>query len=144
MQSAIGIAQLEKLPEFIVARKKNFEFLKNHLSHLEKFLILPEATKNSEPSWFGFPITIVDNAPFSREDLIRFLTAEKVDTRGLFGGNITKQPYFKNRIYRVSGDLTNTDRIMLQSFWIGVYPGLTENMLLYVVNKMESFVKSHT
>jgi len=144
MQAAIGIAQLEKLPEFIAARKRNFEFLKDHLLHLEKFLILPDATQNSEPSWFGFPITISDESPFSREDLTRFLAEKKVDTRGLFGGNITKQPYFKNRKYRISGNLTNADRVLTQSFWIGVYPGLTEDMLLYVVNQIESFVKSNT
>lgn len=144
MQAAIGIAQLEKLPEFIAARERNFEFLKDHLLHLEKFLILPDATQNSEPSWFGFPITISDESPFSREDLTRFLAEKKVDTRGLFGGNITKQPYFKNRKYRISGNLTNADRVLTQSFWIGVYPGLTEDMLLYVVNQIESFVKSNT
>lgn len=144
MQAAIGIAQLEKLPEFITARKRNFEFLKDHLLHLEKFLILPDATQNSEPSWFGFPITISDESPFSREDLTRFLAEKKVDTRGLFGGNITKQPYFKNRKYRISGNLTNADRVLTRSFWIGVYPGLTEDILLYVINQIESFVKSNT
>jgi len=144
MQAAVGLAQLKKLPEFIEKRKKNFEFLKNRLSNLEEFLILPRATPHSDPSWFGFPITIVDDAPFSREELIRFLAEKRVDTRGIFGGNITKQPYFKNKKYRINGSLRNTDRIMTQSFWIGVYPGLTEEMLLYVVNQFESFLESHS
>lgn len=140
MQAAVGLAQLKKLPEFIEKRRKNFEFLKDNLSHLEKYLILPEATPNSEPSWFGFPITLADNAPFSREELVRFLAEKKIDTRGLFGGNITKQPYFKNKKYRIMGSLANTDKIMTQSFWIGVYPGLTEEMLEYVTKKIEDFV----
>lgn len=143
MQAAIGVAQLRKLSEFVEIRKRNFEFLKTHLSHLEKFLILPESTKNSDPCWFGFPITIKDNSPFSREDLVRFLSEKKIDTRGLFGGNITKQPYFKNRKYRISGSLSNTDVVMNNSFWIGVYPGLTEDMLKYVTEQIEIFVKSY-
>jgi len=144
MQAAVGLAQLQRLPEFIQARKKNFQFLKSHLSHLDKFLILPEATPNSDPSWFGFIITIKNEARFSREEMIRFLAESRIDTRSLFGGNIIKQPYFKNKDYRISSTLTNTDTIMNQTFWIGVYPGLTEEMLQYTTNQIEKFIKTHT
>ena len=144
MQAAIGLAQLQRLPEFIQTRKNNFQFLKNHLAHLEKFLILPEPTPNSDPSWFGFLITIKNECTFSRQDIIQFLSESHIDTRVAFGGNITKQPYFKNRNYRVSGNLTNSDTIMNQSFWTGVYPGLTEEMLEYTTNQIEKFIKTHT
>lgn len=143
MQAAIGLAQLQRLPEFTMARKNNFQFLKNHLSHLEKFLILPESTKKSDPSWFGFPITIKEDAPFSRDELVYFLTQNKIDTRPIFAGNITKQPYFKNRTYRISGNLRNTDVIMNRSFWIGVFPALTEEMLEYVCNQINEFAKKY-
>lgn len=143
MQAAIGLAQLQRLSEFIQTRKRNFQFLKERLAHLEKFLILPEATPRSDPSWFGFPITIRDNAPFSREELVHFLSQNLIDTRPLFAGNITKQPYFKNRNYRISGSLKNTDVIMNKSFWIGVYPGLTQEMLEHVVNTIENFIRKY-
>ncbi len=139
MQAAVGLAQLQNLDVFIKKRKNNFNFLKNEFEKFEKFLILPEATPKSNPSWFGFPITVKDNAPFTRTEIVGFLTGKKVDTRPLFAGNITKQPYFKNIDFKISGDLTNTDRIMNQSFWIGVYPGLTEEMLRYVVKQFERF-----
>jgi CDP-4-dehydro-6-deoxyglucose reductase, E1 len=142
MQAAVGLAQLQKLPEFIKLRKKNFTFFKNHLSNLEKFLILPESTPNSDPSWFGFPITVKTDAPFSREDLVLFLSKKLIDTRPLFAGNITKQPYFKNQKYRIKGNLSNTDIIMNNSFWIGVYPGLTDEMLSYVAEQIQIFVNS--
>lgn len=144
MQAAVALAQLQKLPEFIETRKRNFQFLKDRLSHLDKFFILPQATPNSDPSWFGFTITIKKESSFSREQLIEFLFKNNVDTRGLFGGNITKQPYFKNKNYKVSGNLTNTDIIMTQSFWIGVYPGLSEEMLEYAATQIEKFVKIHS
>lgn len=143
MQAAIGLAQLQKLPEFIEKRKYNFQFLKKKLSETTKFLILPEATPKSDPSWFGFPITVKDEAPFSREELVHFLSDNKIDTRPLFAGNITKQPYFKNREYRVNGNLKNSDDVMNCSFWIGVYPGLTEEMLEYVSSQIVKFVKSY-
>lgn len=141
MQSAVGLAQLQNLPSFIEKRKKNFKFLKTHMSKFEKFFILPEATSKSDPAWFGFPITVRMDAPFSRTELLQFLTERKVDTRPLFAGNITKQPYFKNIDYRISGSLKNTDEIMNQSFWIGVYPGLNEKMLEYVVSQFGEFIK---
>ncbi len=141
MQAAVGLAQLQNLPLFIEKRKKNFKFLKTHMSKFEKFFILPEATSKSDPAWFGFPITIRKDSPFSRTELLQFLTERKVDTRPLFAGNITKQPYFKNIDYRISGSLKNTDEIMNQSFWIGVYPGLDEKMLEYVVSQFGEFIK---
>ena len=141
MQAAVGLAQLQNITSFIEKRKKNFMFLKTHMSKLGKFFILPEATPKSDPAWFGFPITVREDAPFSRTELLQFLTEQKVDTRPLFAGNITKQPYFKNIDFRVSGNLINTDKIMNQSFWIGVYPGLNEEMLEYVVNQFEEFIK---
>jgi CDP-6-deoxy-D-xylo-4-hexulose-3-dehydrase len=101
---------------------------------------MPEATQKSDPAWFGFPITIKENSPFSRAELLQFLSERKIDTRPLFAGNITKQPYFKNVNFRISGNLKNTNKIMNQSFWIGVYPGLNENMLNYVINQFEEFI----
>lgn len=142
MQAAVGLAQLQRLPEFIEIRKKNFVFLKKYLSNLEKFFILPEPTQNSEPAWFGFPITVKNEAPFSREELLLFLSKKLIDTRPLFAGNLTKQPSFKNQKYRISGNLSNTDLIMNNSFWIGVYPGLTDLMLNYVVEQIQKFTKS--
>ncbi|MGI0047458.1 MAG: lipopolysaccharide biosynthesis protein RfbH [Nitrosotalea sp.] len=143
MQAAVGLAQMDKLPKFIQARKNNFQFLKQNLTHLEEYFILPEATKNSDPSWFGFPITVKPQAPFSRDDVIAFLSSKLIDTRPLFAGNVIKQPYFKNRKYRIYGTLTNTDLIMTNTFWIGVFPGINEEMLRYVVAQFNEFVKSH-
>ena len=142
MQAAVGLAQIQSLDLFIEKRKKNFNFLKSHLEKYEKFLILPKATSKSEPAWFGFPITVRDNMPFTKTQLIKFLTQNKVDTRPLFAGNITKQPYFKNIDFKISGNLKNTDRIMNQSFWIGVYPGLNEEMLNYIIKQFDEFFKN--
>jgi CDP-6-deoxy-D-xylo-4-hexulose-3-dehydrase len=143
MQAAVGLAQLQNLPSFIEKRKRNFEFLKTHMSKFEKFFILPEATPKSDPAWFGFPITVRKDAPFSKTELLQFLTERKVDTRPLFAGNITRQPYFKKIDYRISGSLKNTDEIMNQSFWIGVYPGLNKDMQEYVVNQFEEFTEKY-
>jgi len=131
MQAACGLAQLQKAPEFIRRRKENFTFLKDRLKSCEEFLILPEATLKADPSWFGFPITLRENAPISRHELLTRLDAKKIGTRLLFAGNLTRQPYMQDRKYRVSGDLTNTDIIMNNTFWIGVQPALTEDMLAF-------------
>lgn len=139
MQAACGLAQLDRADEFVAARKSNFRYLKNALSSCEEFMELPEATENSEPSWFGFPITLKETAGVSRVELLKFLDDAKIGTRLLFAGNLTRQPYFENISYRVHGDLTTTDRIMNQTFWIGVYPGLTQEHLDYVVSKFEEF-----
>jgi len=142
MQAAVGLGQLTKLSKFIVARKENFSYLKNELKEFEKYLILPESTPRSKPSWFGFPITVKESAPFSKNDLVNFLASKLIDTRPLFAGNITKQPYFENISYRVVGNLENTDLIMNNTFWIGVFPGLTQEMLQYVVKGFKNFINT--
>ena len=129
MQAACGLAQLEKAPQFIQARKDNFVFLKDRLKDCEEFLHLPEATEHSDPSWFGFPITLKDSCPVTRLDLLTYLDQNKVGTRLLFAGNLTRQPYMSGAKYRISGDLTNTDNVMNNTFWIGVQPALTQSML---------------
>jgi CDP-4-dehydro-6-deoxyglucose reductase, E1 len=140
MQAACGLAQLEKAPRFIAQRKEHFAFLKERLASCEEFLILPEATPNSDPSWFGFPITLRENCPVSRVDLLQYLDQNRVGTRLLFAGNLTRQPYMTGRNYRVSGELTNTDIVMNSTFWIGVQPALTEPMMEFSVSKIEAFL----
>ena len=142
MQAAVGLSQLDKLDSFIAARRRNFKLLKEGLARFEEFLILPQATAGSDPAWFGFPITVKENAPFQREKLTRFLEDHKIATRLLFAGNIVRQPYFKGIHHRVVGDLTNTDLVMNRTFWIGVYPGLTPEMISYVASIFGDFFKS--
>jgi CDP-6-deoxy-D-xylo-4-hexulose-3-dehydrase len=142
MQAAVGVAQLEHLNGFVQARRRNFDMLKDGLRNLEEYFVLPEATPNSEPSWFGFVITLRDDAPFRRDDIVRHLNEKKIGTRLLFGGNLIRQPYMKDRNYRVHGDLTNGDRIMNQTFWIGVYPGLGTEQIDYVLQTIHEFCKS--
>ncbi|ASG04776.1 lipopolysaccharide biosynthesis protein RfbH [Vibrio anguillarum] len=139
MQAACGLAQMDRVEEFVQARKENFAYLKNGLASCEEFIILPEATENSEPSWFGFPITIKDDSGISRVDLLKFMDQNKIGTRLLFAGNLTRQPYFEHVKYRVVGELTNTDLIMNNTFWIGVYPGLSKEHLNYIIEKFEEF-----
>ncbi len=139
MQAACALAQMDRLPEFIEARKRNFAFLKERLKSCEEFLMLPEATAGSEPSWFGFPITVREAAGVNRVELLKYLDQYKIGTRLLFAGNLTRQPYFEGRTYRISGELINTDTIMNNTLWVGVYPGLTEEMLSFVVEKIEAF-----
>ena len=138
MQAAVGVAQLKKLPAFIEARKQNFAYLKAGLKdkNADEHFVLPEATPNSDPSWFGFPLLLRETAPFSRNTLIDFLNAKKIGTRQLFGGNLVRQPAYAGLNYRVVGDLGASDRVMNQAFWIGVYPGLTSAMLDYVVESI--------
>ena len=140
MQAACGLAQLDKLDGFVQARKDNFAYLKARLSSCEEFLILPEATPNSDPSWFGFLMTIRPEAGIRRVDLLTYLDQHKIGTRLLFAGNLTRQPYMLGRNFRVSGDLTNTDMVMNNSFWIGVYPGLTKEMLDFAADKIENYL----
>jgi CDP-6-deoxy-D-xylo-4-hexulose-3-dehydrase len=140
MQAACGLAQMDKLEGFIRARKDNFKFLYERLQSCQDFLILPEATTNSDPSWFGFLMTIKPEANIRRVDLLSYLDQEKIGTRLLFAGNLTRQPYMQGRNYRVSGDLTHTDIVMNDSFWVGIYPGLTEEMLDFVADKIKSFL----
>jgi CDP-6-deoxy-D-xylo-4-hexulose-3-dehydrase len=140
MQAACGLAQMDKLEGFIQARKDNFKFLYERLQSCQDFLILPEATPNSDPSWFGFLMTIKPEANIRRVDLLSYLDQEKIGTRLLFAGNLTRQPYMQGRNYRVSGDLMRTDTVMNDSFWVGVYPGLTEEMLDFTASKIEIFL----
>ena len=140
MQAACALAQMDRLEGFVAARRHNFSYLKERLKSCEEFLILPEATPNSDPSWFGFPITLRDNAGVNRVDLLQYLDQNKIGTRLLFAGNLTRQPYMIGRNFRVSGELINTDIVMNNTFWIGVYPGLSEEMLAYVVNRVETFL----
>jgi CDP-6-deoxy-D-xylo-4-hexulose-3-dehydrase len=139
MQAACGLAQIDRAAGFIQARKDNFAYLTERLQSCTEFLILPQATENSDPSWFGFPMTLKPEANVSRVDLLTYLDQHKIGTRLLFAGNLTRQPYMIGRNYRVSGELTNTDRIMHDTFWIGVYPGLTREMLDFAVDKLEAF-----
>jgi CDP-6-deoxy-D-xylo-4-hexulose-3-dehydrase len=140
MQAALGASQLTKVPEFIARRKSNFHHLKTVLAGLEEYLILPEAPLHSEPSWFGFPIAVREDAPFRREDLIRSLDANKIATRLLFGGNLLRQPAYQDCEYRVAGELRNTDFVMNNVFWVGVYPGLTLPMLDFVAKTITGFI----
>jgi CDP-6-deoxy-D-xylo-4-hexulose-3-dehydrase len=140
MQAACGLAQLDKAPAFIQARKDNFAFLKERLKDCEEFVHLPEPTEHSDPSWFGFPITLKENCPVTRLDLLTYLDQNKVGTRLLFAGNLTSQPYMQGAHYRISGDLTNTDIVMNNTFWIGVQPALTREMLEFAARKIESYL----
>jgi len=139
MQAAVGTSQIAKLPRFIERRKENFRTLFAALKPLESCLLLPQATPGSDPSWFGFPIGVREDAPFRRENLIRALEAKKIATRLLFGGNLLRQPAYEGCEYRVVGELTNSDFVMNNVFWIGVYPGLTAEMLDFVADTILNF-----
>lgn len=141
LQAACGLAQLKKASQFIQTRKDNFNYLKNRLSSCQKFINLPEPAEHSDPSWFGFPITLKENCPISRLDLINLLDNDKIGTRLLFAGNLTRQPYMLNAKYRISGDLKNTDYVMNNTFWIGVQPALNKEMLEYVVTRIEKHLE---
>jgi len=141
MQAACGLAQLNRLESFIRRRKENFNFLYKNIKALEEFLILPEPEKNSEPSWFGFPLTLKKNNKYNRNDLIKYLNENKIGTRLLFSGNLIKQPYMKSINFKVHGNLKNTDLIMENTLWIGLYPGLSKEQLQYSVLKIKDFFK---
>ena len=145
MQAAIGLAQFEKLDSFIAKRKENFKTLYEGLKKLEKYFVLPKWLPEAEPSWFGFLLTIKDSAPFKRNELVQFLQNKKIATRYLFAGNLLRQPSFVDRkpLHRVVGELVNTDKIMNGTFWVGVYPGLTEEMLDYVIKCFDDFLSAY-
>ncbi len=140
MQAACGLAQLDKAAQFIQARKDNFAFLKERLKACEEFVQLPQTTEHSDPSWFGFPITLKENCPVSRLDLLTYLEQNKVGSRLLFAGNLVRQPYMQGAHYRVSGELVNTDNVMNNTFWIGVQPSLTQDMLEFAARKIEAYL----
>lgn len=143
-QAALGVSQLKRLPQFIEIRRKNFDILYAGLKKLEEFFILPAATANSHPSWFGFPIAVRPEAPFTRNELIYHLDQAKIDTRLLFGGNLTRQPAYRDIQHRKVGHLKNSDFVMKQVFWIGVYPGLSREMLEYMIDIMNNFITINT
>jgi CDP-6-deoxy-D-xylo-4-hexulose-3-dehydrase len=140
MQAACGLAQLNKLESFVEIRKENFRYLYDKLSSCKEFIDLPIATNLSDPSWFGFPITLKDNAPVNRLDLLTYLNQSGVGTRLLFAGNLICQPYMNYCNYRVSGDLHNTNNVMNNTFWIGLQPALSKEMLEFAANKIESYL----
>lgn len=140
MQAACALAQLDRLEEFIATRRANFNYLKNKLKSCEEFLHLPEATPNSNPSWFGFPLILKEESGVKRVDLLNYLDQNKIGTRLLFAGNLTRQPYMIGKNFRVSGSLERTDIVMNQTFWIGVFPGLNKEHLDYIVAKIEEFL----
>ena len=141
MQAACALAQMDRVDDFIAARKRNFAWLSERLSGCVDQLILPHATPNSDPSWFGFPLTLRDGCGVERLDLLRHLDAQKVGTRLLFAGNLTRQPYMKDQQYRVASDLTVTDKIMKDTFWVGLWPGLGEDHLEHVAGSIEAYVR---
>ena len=147
MQAAIGCAQLEKLDTIVAVRKRNFSVLREGLEGISG-LILPEAQKNANPSWFGFLISVKEDAGFTRNDLTQYLESKKIQTRNLFAGNLLKHPAFNELRengtgYRVVGELKGTDFIMNNTFWIGVYPGMTDEMLGYMIETIKDFVNTH-
>jgi len=143
MQAAIGLGQLDSINSFVNKRIENHNYLSILFKDLEEYFILPKATQNSEPSWFGFLLTIRPNVNIKRHDLLRFLEDKKIGTRLLFAGNITKQPAYKGLEYKVIGDLKNTDLIMNNSFWLGVWPGLTKDNLRYMFDSVKEFLASN-
>lgn len=134
MQAAVGLAQMDHLDGFIAARRHNFARLHEGLRDLEDILILPEATPGTEPSWFGFPITLRENAPVTRHELLAHLNSRRIGTRMLFGGNLVRQPYMKGRPYRIEGSLSNADIVVDRTFWVGVYPGLVDASIDYMID----------
>ena len=142
MQAAVGVSQLDKLPGFIAARKRNWQRLRAGIEPIAEWFILPEPTPGSDPSWFGFLLTLRPGAPFTRNELIQTLEQAKIGTRLMFAGNLLRQPAYVGIRHRVIGDLPNTDQIMNNSFWVGVYPGLTDEMIDYVIDVFTGFIKS--
>lgn len=144
MQAAVALEQMNRLDGFIAARRENFSRLQQLFADMQDIFVLPEATPGSDPSWFGYCLTLRDDAPFKREALLRYLNDRRIGTRLLFGGNLLRQPYMHGRNYRVVGDLAASDRVMRQTFWLGVYPGLTADHLAYVAEQVRAFTQNRT
>lgn len=143
LQAALGLSQLRRIDEFCTARRRAWRRLRDGLDGIPH-LILPEPTPGSDPSWFGFTITVEPDAPFSRREIVQFLESRRIGTRQLFAGNLTRHPAYADKKYRVVGELTNSDTVTLQTFWVGVYPALTDEMLDYVVTSVTEFVKDRS
>ena len=143
LQAAIGVAQLKKLPSFIKKRRKNFDELYKFFKNYQNYFLLPQPEKSSEPCWFGFPLSVKSNAPFTRAEIVNYLEKNKIATRMLFGGNLTKQPAYQNIKYRISGLLKNTDLVMNNLFWLGVYPGITNEKLKYIFKVFTEFLENY-
>ena len=141
MQAACALAQMDRLDDFIKARKRNFAWLSERLAGCAEQLILPQATPGSDPSWFGFPLTLRDGCGIERVGLLRYLDEQRVGTRLLFAGNLTRQPYMQGQEYRVCGELTMTDKAMRDTFWIGLWPGLSEDHLEHAARHLETYVR---
>jgi CDP-6-deoxy-D-xylo-4-hexulose-3-dehydrase len=141
MQAAVGVSQLEKLDIYISARKRNFAVLKSGLMNLQDVFLLPEATPESEPSWFGFPLAVKPESGLTRDKVTHYLESRKIRTRLLFGGNLVRQPAYKDVEYRVVGDLKNTNYVMNNVFWIGVYPGLNDSMLQHMLSSLSEVAR---
>lgn len=141
MQAAVGVAQLDKLPDFIQKRKDNFNFLKSRLESAQEHIILPEATEHSDPSWFGFPITMKETAKISRNQMVMGLESRKIGTRLLFAGNLVRQPAYQHMNHKIQGTLAVADQIMNHTFWVGVYPGLGEPQLSHIVQSIEELLR---
>jgi CDP-6-deoxy-D-xylo-4-hexulose-3-dehydrase len=141
MQAAVGVAQLQRLPDFIAARRRNHETLRASLADLEDVIEFAAVHPRANPSWFGFPMRVREDAHFTRNDLVRFLDGRKIATRLLFGGNLTRQPAYRGLDFRSVGDLRRTDLVMHGTFWVGCYPGLTAEMLAYVAESIHTFVR---
>jgi CDP-6-deoxy-D-xylo-4-hexulose-3-dehydrase len=141
IQAAIGLAQLDRLDSFIELRRRNWTYLLKGLKDLEDYFVLPKATEHSDPSWFGFALTVKPGAPKTRNEIVQSLNERKIGTRLLFGGNLLRQPAFMGTRRRVINNLENTDRIMNDTFWIGVWPGLTIEMLDYMVAEIHESLK---
>ena len=142
MQAAIGLSQLDHLDDFVASRRKNFSRMLSGLADLNEFFILPEPTPRSEPSWFGFPLTVTDSAPFSRDELLQHLNANNIGTRLLFGANLIDQPYMISRDFKVAGSLANAEKIVTSTFWLGVYPGLGDAAIDYMCSIIHDFCRS--
>jgi CDP-6-deoxy-D-xylo-4-hexulose-3-dehydrase len=140
IQAAIGLAQVDRLDSFVEIRRRNWKYLKSGLAGLEEFFMLPRATEDSDPSWFGFALTVRKDSPLSRNQIVQALNEKKIGTRLLFGGNLLRQPAFAGTPRRVIGDLANTDIVMNDTFWIGVWPGLTIPMLDYMIETIHELL----
>ena len=143
MQAAVGVTQLRKLDAFCTARRENWRFYRDAFDGLQDVLVLPEATEGADPSWFGFFMVVREDAPFTRDEVVRHLESKKIQTRMLFAGNLVRQPALTNgdAVFRVAGDLTVTDTLMNRGLWVGVYPGLTEPMRDFVASELHHFVR---